>query len=86
MSKMTIYAQKSCNACRELVPILERITKQSGIALEVVDVDECHTKACDSVKYTPKIMYNNHEVKSAKDLKKILGAKIKSKRIMRKHS
>ena len=81
---MTVYAQKSCGACRDLVPILEKLTSENGIALKVVDVDRCHTKACDAVKFTPTIMYNNREIKSGKELKKILGAKVKSKRRVRR--
>lgn len=83
MSKMTVYAQKSCGACRELVPILEKLTSGKGIALTVVDVDRCHTKACDAVKFTPTIMLDGREIKSGKELKKILGAKVK-RRVRRK--
>lgn len=65
--------------------MLERLTKESGIAMEVIDVDSCHTKACDDVKYTPKIMLDGREVKSARDLKKILGIKVNSKKSVRRH-
>lgn len=84
MSKMVVYAQRGCDACAELVPILRKLTSESGIAMEVVDVDQCHTKECDKVRYTPKIMLGKKEIKSARDLKKVLGVKVKSKKSVRK--
>jgi len=79
MSKMTVYAQSNCNACREIIPILERLTSGKGIAMEVIDVDKCHTKKCDDVKFTPTIILNGREVKSARELKRMLGAKARVK-------
>lgn len=71
MVKVTIYKQSSCGVCREIVPLLKKLSKEKGIKLKVIDVDKCHTKECDDVKAIPKIMVDGREIQDMRELKKI---------------
>lgn len=74
MPKITVYKQNSCNVCKELVPLLSKLSKKKGIPLEIIDVDKCGKK-CDSIKYIPRILIDGREVKSMKELEKVFGVK-----------
>lgn len=71
MATITIYSDKSCDACRQIVPIVKSLAKKKGLAVKVVDVDKCHTPKCDSIHYVPFAEIDKKKV-SLKKLAKIL--------------
>jgi len=61
MKQITVYSQKSCGACHELIPLINNLAKKKGIPVKIVDVDECG-KSCDYIKYVPYIKVDDHQV------------------------
>lgn len=76
MAKITVYASKHCGTCAQVVPIIKQLAKKKKISVKVIDVDKCHTKECDDVRWTPSIRLNNKEI-SLQELARVLSPEAK---------
>lgn len=51
--------------------MIRQLAKKKKIPVKVIDVDKCHTKECDDVRYTPAVKVDGKEV-SLEQLARIL--------------
>lgn len=71
MIEIVIYSSSRCGACGDVIPYVKELARGKA-KVKVVDVDECHTKACNEVRYTPKIMLDSREIRGLEELKRVL--------------
>jgi len=69
--KIIVYKSDHCGVCAQVLPAIKELAKKKNISVKVIDVDACHTKECDAVKYTPLVKIDNREV-SLEQLAQIL--------------
>lgn len=73
---ITVFKHDGCEGCRELIPVIKKLAKKKKIPVKIIDVEKCKTKKCNSLGYVPYIEYRGKEVKTSRQLAKILGAKV----------
>jgi len=71
MAKLTIYKSDSCEACKQMVPIIKKNAKIRGDKVKVVDIDKCSSKECEAIEYTPTVLKDGKPVSGA-ELKRLL--------------
>jgi len=65
MPKITAFYADWCGNCHTIIPKLRAYAKRNGYKFEKINVDKCHTEACESVDYVPHVMVDGRPMSDA---------------------